>query len=168
MLEPIAALPSKFAQAKETTSRAEIMDEARQRLQDLGSARDTSDRFLYSAANPIGEECFRECHFSIGEELINQVATDAEPWIDLWRDNYAFVASRVAAGLRALFEKAPLRNGAIPLPAFMRHCEALKMPLTGPAMVALAHLAFQEVKSGAFARRMRARPERGGMGTDGG
>jgi hypothetical protein len=158
LLQPIAALPSKFAQAKDTSSRAEIMDEARRQLQNLGTARETSDRFLYSAANPIGEECFRECHFSIGEDLINEVASDAESWIDLWRDTYAFVASRVAAGLRALFEKAPLQNGALPLPAFLRHCEMLKMPLTGPAMVGLAHMAFQEVKA-AFRDRMRNRPE---------
>ena len=158
LLQPIAALPAKFAQAKETSSRAEIMDEARRQLQQLGTARETSDRFLYSAANPIGEECFRECHFSIGEELIDEVTTEAEPWIDLWRDNYAFVASRVAAGLRALFEKAPLQDGALPLPAFLRHCAMLKMPLTGPAMVGLAHMAFQEVKA-AFRERMRDRPE---------
>ena len=134
------------------------MDEARRQLQSLGTARETAGRFLYSASNPIGEECFRECHFTIGEELINEVTTDAEPWIDLWRDNYAFVASRVAAGLRALFEKAPLQNGALSLPSFLRHCEMLKMPLTGPAMVGLAHMAFQEVKA-AFRERMRNRPE---------
>ncbi|HEV2841229.1 MAG TPA: hypothetical protein VGW39_07900 [Chthoniobacterales bacterium] len=158
VVEPIAALPAKFAQATETSARAEIMDEARRQLQDLGAARTTASRFLYSASNPIGEECFRECHFSIGEDLINEVVTDAEPWIDLWRDSYAFVASRVAAGLRALLEKAPPGNGALPLPAFLRHCEMLKMPLTGPAMVGLAHLAFQEVKT-AFRERMRDRPE---------
>ncbi|MEY2490900.1 MAG: hypothetical protein QOC70_2842, partial [Verrucomicrobiota bacterium] len=158
LLQPIAALPSKFAQATETSARAGIMDEARRQLQNLGTARETSDRFLYSAANPIGEECFRECDLSIGEDLINEVTTEAEPWIDLWRDNYAFVASRVAAGLRALFEKAPLQNGVLPLPAFLRHCAMLKMPLTGPAMVGLAHMAFQEVKA-AFRERTRERPE---------
>jgi hypothetical protein len=157
-LQPIAALPAEFARAEETSRRAEIMDEARRRLQELGTARETSDRFLYSAANPIGEECFRECHFSIGEDLMNEVTAEAEPWIDLWRDNYAFVASRVAAGLRALFEKAPLQNGALPLPAFLQHCAMLKMPLTGPAMVGLAHMAFQEVKA-AFREQMRDRPE---------
>jgi hypothetical protein len=158
LLQPIAALPSRFAQAGDTPTRAEIMDEARRQLQNLGTARETSDRFLYSAGNPIGEECFRECHFSIGEDLIDEVTTHAEPWIDLWRDNYAFVASRVTAGLRALFEKAPLQNGTLPLPAFLRHCAMLKMPLTGPAMVGLAHLAFQEVKA-TFRERMRGRPE---------
>jgi hypothetical protein len=157
-LQPIAALPGKFAEATPTAVRGEIMDDARRQLQNLGAARLGSDRFLYSAANPIGEECFRECGFSIGDKLINEVAIDAAPWIDLWRDNYAFVASRVAAGLRGLLEKAPMKNGALPLPAFIRHCEQMKMPLTGPAMVGLAHLAFQEVKA-AFREQMRNRPE---------
>jgi hypothetical protein len=158
LLEPIAALPRKFAENEETNSRIEIIDEASQRFEELGAARKTADRFLYSAGNPIGEECFRECGFSIGDKLINEVAIDAAPWIDLWRDNYAFVASRVAAGLRGLLEKAPMKNGALPLPAFLRHCEQMKMPLTGPAMVALAHMAFQEVKA-AFREQMRNRAE---------
>ena len=158
LLKPIAALPAKFAQAKETTARAEIMDDARGRLENLGAARNTPDRFLYSAGNPIGEECFRECHFSIGEQMLNEVATEAAPWIDLWRDCYAFVASRVSAGLRGLLEKAPRENGAVALPAFLRHCEQLRMPLTGPAMVGLAHLAFQEVKA-AFRELLAERPD---------
>src|SRR5204862_1781917 len=142
LLQPIVALPSKCGQVKETATRAEIMDDARQRLENLGTARESSDRFLYSAANPIGEECFRDCHFSIGEDLINEVVVEAELWIDLWRDTYAFIANRVAAGLRALFEKAPLQNGSLPLAAFLHHCTTSKMPLTGPAMVGMAHLAF--------------------------
>lgn len=158
LLRPIAELPGKFAQAEQVSARAEIMDDARQQLQDLGTARESKDRFLYSATNPIGEECFRECHFSIGEDLINEVVVQAEPWIDLWRDTYAFVASRVAAGLRTLFEKAPCQNGTVPLPAFLRHCAMAKMPLTGPGMVGLAHLAFQEVKA-AFREQMRDRAE---------
>src|SRR5204862_7827398 len=76
LLQPIAELPSKFAQAKETTARAEIMDEARRRLENLGAARESSDRFLYSAANPTGEECFRECHFSLGQDCINELAIE--------------------------------------------------------------------------------------------
>jgi len=158
VLEPIVTLPGEFARASTTVARAQIMDEARRLLQNLGAARPGADRFLYSASNPIGEECFRECGFSIGENLINEVTRDAEPWIDLWRDCYAFIASRVAAGLRGLLEKAPLQNGALPLPAFLRHCEHLRMPLTGPAMVGLAHLAFQEVKA-AFRERVRQRPD---------
>src|SRR5437588_257285 len=134
------------------------MEDARQKLQSLGASPATADRFLYSASNPIGEECFRECGFTIGEDLVNEVARDAAPWIDLWRDCYAFVASRVSAGLRGGLEKAPTKNGAVPLPAFLRVCEQIKMPLTGPALVGLAHMAFQEVKA-AFRQQIASRAD---------
>ncbi|HEV8185973.1 MAG TPA: hypothetical protein VGP40_08465 [Chthoniobacterales bacterium] len=147
LLQPIAALPDRFAVTTETQPRIAIIEEATQRLEALGTARKSSDRFLYSAGNPIGEECFRDCGFLINDRLLNEVAVDAEPWIDLWRDCYAFVASRVAAGLRDLLRSAPVQNGAIALPAFLRHCELMKLPLTGPLMVGLAHRAFSELKT---------------------
>jgi hypothetical protein len=145
--EDIAILPLDFARAEETPARVEIMEEARQRLQDLGGARDTTQRFLYAATNPIAEECFRESAFEIPEAMTDELARDAAPWIDLWRDTYAFVASRVAAGLRNLFQTAPIQDGAVPLPCFLKHCEMQKLPLTGHGLVALAHIAFQEVKA---------------------
>ena len=148
-LQTLADLPGKFARTAEPLARLAIIDEATERLEKLG-AHKAATRFLYSATNPIGEECFRECHFSISEDLINEVAIDAAPWIDLWRDNYAFVASRVAAGLRALIEQAPRQNGVLPLPAFLRHCAQAQLPLTGPGMIVFAHNAFREVKD-AFA-----------------
>jgi hypothetical protein len=156
-LRPVAAAPELFASSPEPLARLAIIGEASQRLEALG-ARKEATRFLYAATNPIGEECFRECGFSISGSLINEVAIDAAPWIDLWRDNYAFVASRVAAGLRGLFEQAPRQNGGVSLPAFLRHCAQMKMPLTGPGMVAFAHLAFQEVRN-AFRDRMQDRAE---------
>ena len=152
-LQPLAALPEKFARTAEALGRLALIDEATARLEKLG-AHKTATRFLYSATNPIGEECFRECNFSISDDLINEVAIDAAPWIDLWRDNYAFVASRVAEGLRGLLQQAPLQHGALPLPAFLRHCAALQMPLTGPGMIAFAHNAFQEVKA-AFSENLQ-------------
>ena len=79
--------------------------------------------------------------------MIDEVAREAEPWIDLWRDSYAFIASRVAAGLRGLFQTAPVKNGHVPLPAFLQHCERQKMSLTSHGLVALAHIAFLELKS---------------------
>ena len=148
-LQSLADLPAKFARTTELQTRLALVNEATDRLEKLG-AHKVGSRFLYSATNPIGEECFRECHFSIGEHLINEVAIEAAPWIDLWRDNYAFVAHRVAAGLRALFEQSPLQNGALPLPAFLRSCAEAQLPLTGPGMIVFAHNAFQEVKT-AFA-----------------
>jgi Lantibiotic dehydratase, N terminus len=155
ILNPIGELPQRFAKTLETKDREAIMDETRNRLQTLGAAPKATDRFLYSAANPIGEECFRESNFTIHEELINEVPNEAGPWIDLWRDSYAFIASRVAAGLRQILEKVSnQKDTALPLPAFLRACEAAKLPLTGPGLVGLAHLAFQEVKAG-FRERMK-------------
>ncbi|MDQ3198729.1 MAG: lantibiotic dehydratase family protein [Verrucomicrobiota bacterium] len=154
ILRPLVALPKTFANTPNPIDRVVIIDDALSRLAKLG-AQKTASRFLYAATNPIGEECFRETNFSIGADLIDEVAREAAPWIDLWCDNYAYVASRVAAGLRGLLEKAPLQNGAIALPAFLRHCTERQMPLTGPGMIAFAHNAFREVKA-AFAENLQS------------
>jgi hypothetical protein len=156
LLQPISQLPETFVRTTDTALRMKIIEEAETRLDSLGVARKAGGRFLYSAANLIGEECYRECHFSIGEELIDEVAVDASPWIDLWRDCYCFIADRVAAGLRGLLTKAVPQGGALPLPAFLRHCENLNMPLSGPGLVGLAHIAFQEIKA-AFREMIRDR-----------
>jgi hypothetical protein len=155
LLQPIAALPGEFVRQTQTASRVKLMSKARALLQELGSSRANAGRSLYSAINPIGEECYRECGCAIAPQLINEVATDAAPWVDLWRDNYAFVASRVAAGLRAVLEKTSIQqDAAVPLPAFLRACEAANLSLAGPGLVVLAHAAFQEVKA-AFRERMK-------------
>ncbi|MGI8431551.1 MAG: hypothetical protein ACR2MW_04570, partial [Chthoniobacterales bacterium] len=156
-LQSLAELPKRFAATDAVPERVALIDEAAARLEDLGAEK-TATRFLYSATNPIGEECFRECGFRISERLLDEVTNDAAPWIDLWRDNYAFAASRVAAGLRGLFEKAPLQQGALPLPVFLRHCAEARLPLTGPGMVAFAAFAFQEVKA-AFAETFASRAD---------
>ncbi len=156
-LEALAALPRKFAAAA-TPERARIMDEARHALEQLGSSRTSTNRILYAAINPIGEECVRECGFSLGHDLLDEVARDAAPWFDLWHDSYCFIASRVAAGLRAIFAKAPQRDGAVPLPAFLSASAAARLPLQGPGLPALAHLAFQEVKA-AFREQFKNRLE---------
>ncbi|MEP6686406.1 MAG: hypothetical protein ABJB22_06475, partial [Verrucomicrobiota bacterium] len=158
VLRPIADSAEQFAVENDASSRIQIMQQARERLDQLGIARKLSDRSLYSAGNPIGEECFRKTDFAISETLAAEFVADAEPWIDLWRDCYAFVAGRVAAGLRKLFETAPVKNGAVALPAFLRHCATQKMPLTGHGLVALAHVAFQEVKVG-FQKQLSSRAD---------
>src|SRR5260370_10950386 len=84
--------------------------------------------------------------------MLDEVVTDAERWIDFWRDNYAFVASRVAAGLRLVLDK--VGKNALPLPAFLRACETARLPLTGPGLVGLAVMAFQEIKA-AFRERLK-------------
>jgi hypothetical protein len=155
IIEPIAALPDLFARTSSTAARQEILDEARSHFSAIGIEREAGERHLYSARNPIGEECFREAHFRIDSAMLDEVAIEAAPWLNLWRDSYAFIASRVASGLRSVFEKMPTANGAVPLPAFLRDCESARLPLAGPGLVALAHLAFQEVKA-AFRLMMEA------------
>jgi hypothetical protein len=157
-LQPIGELPRKFGETEDTAARIQIISEADQRLQQLGALPTTGSRFLYTAGNPIGEECYRESHFVIGQDLLGEVAGEAALWIDLWRDSYAFVASRVSVGLQAIMQQAPTKAGVMPLPAFIHLCERLRMPLTGPALVGLAHLAFQEVK-GAFLKQVGNRAE---------
>jgi hypothetical protein len=154
ILEPLAELPQRFAAARETNERRAIMKDANSRLSSLGATRESTGRALYSALNPIAEDCFKETHFEISQRLIDEVANDAEPWIDLWRDSYAFVASRVAAGLRAVMEKSGATSGVMPLPAFMQACDAAKLSLTGSGLVALSVMAFQEVKA-AFCKRLQ-------------
>ncbi|HEY3662657.1 MAG TPA: hypothetical protein VGL24_05840 [Chthoniobacterales bacterium] len=152
-LQPFVAAAVEFARVAEPASRVALIEQTTEGLEALG-AHKTASRFLYAATNPIGEECFRETGFTISEILINEVAINTAPWIDLWRDNYAYAASRVAAGLRGLLEQAPLQDGAIALPAFLHHCAELRMPITGPGMIAFAHNAFREVKA-AFAERLQ-------------
>lgn len=154
ILQALVDLPQKFVATTDTQDRQSILDEAQTSLQSIGAELKHGDRFLYAASNPIGEECFRECHFEINESLIDEVTVQAEPWIDLWRDSYAFIASRVAGGLRGIMEKAGSKSGVMPLPAFMQACETAKLPLTGPGLVALSVMAFQEVKA-AFRKRLQ-------------
>ena len=152
ILQPIDELPKKFAGANSVAARAQIMDEANAKLAELGASRE-STRFLYAATNPIGEECLRDCNFEIDRDLIDEVAVEAAPWIDLWRDNYAFVAHRIAGALRDILVK--MERDTVTLPSFLRACEDAKLPLTGAGMVALAHMAFREVKA-LFHKRMEA------------
>jgi len=154
ILQRLIELSSKFVASTDIEDRQWILEETQTSLQSIGAKPKQGDRFLYAASNPIGEECFRECHFEINESLIDEVTVQAEPWIDLWRDSYAFIASRVGAGLRGIMEKAGAKSGVMALPAFLQACETAKLPLTGPGLVALAVMAFQEVKA-AFRKRLQ-------------
>jgi hypothetical protein len=152
LAESLMKSATDFAQTTDLSERKEIMSEARAKLSGLGAKRKPGQRSLYAAVNPIAEECLRDCQFEISETLIDEIVNEAGPWIDLWRDNYAFVASRVTAGLRMVFDK--MGKNALPLPAFLRACETAKLPLTGPGLVGLAVMAFQETKT-AFRERLK-------------
>lgn len=153
LAEALLQLAADFAGEQEPARRREMLGRARSQFGSIGEGK-TGQRSLYSAINPIAEECFRASEFVLEQLILDEVAVDAEPWIDFWRDSFAFVASRVAGGLRMILEKAPTRNGALPLPAFLRVCEMAKLPLTGPGLVGLSVMAFQEIKA-AFHLRMQ-------------
>ena len=154
ILQELGALPAQFAGSDSVADRQAMLNDASIRLRALGAERAAGDRFLYAAANPIGEECFRECNLRLSAEVIGEVAEEAEPWIDLWRDVYAFVASRVAAGLRQILELSAPETRVMRLPAFLEACQSARLPLKGPGLVALATMAFLEVKA-AFRQRLR-------------
>ena len=145
-LQPIAALPAKFAAYRRALSRLSIVEEATDRLDELG-AQKTASRFLYSATNPIGEECFRECHFSIGEELINEVARGSRA---LDRSLARQLCLRRQSRRCRITGASSANAAAGKSRTVARFSAALrgdaKMALTGPGLVVLAHLAFQEVK----------------------
>lgn len=153
LAESLLKCAADFAETTQPPQRQEILSAARDRLLQLGAERKPGKRSLYAAVNPIAEECCRDCEFEISEALLDEVVTEAKPWIDFWRDNYAFVAFRVAAGLRMVLEKAG--KGTLTLPAFLRACEMAGLPLAGPGLVDLAVPAFQEVKA-AFRERLKA------------
>ncbi len=145
--DEIAELPRRFDTTTDSNERQQLLSQAYTSLRSAGAAERTGHRFLYAAVNPIGEECFRECNFAISERLIGEVPAEAALWIDFWRDTYAFIASRVAAGLRQIMEQAAPGATSVPLPAFLHMCETARLPLTGPGLIGLAVLAFQEVKA---------------------
>ena len=132
LLQPLATLRTKFASTTDSSTRGEIMQQARRRLDEMGVVAQSSQRFLYNASNPIGEDCSLVSHFSISEKMIDEVAREAEPWIDLWRDAYAYIASRVAAGLRSLLQTAPVKDGRLPCPLFsdIAKCKRCRSPAT--------------------------------------
>ena len=155
ILDNFGQAAAKFCANTEVVNRQRILDDTRVRLETIGATFKAGDRSLYSASNVLAEECSRDGEFRISEALIDEVPAEAGLWIDLWRDSYAFVASRVAAGLRRIFDQAPAgQNGALPLPDFLRYCEQAKLPLQGPGLVALSVMAFREVKA-AFRERLR-------------
>ncbi|HET7823955.1 MAG TPA: hypothetical protein VFK90_01425, partial [Anaeromyxobacter sp.] len=117
-----------------------------------------AQRTLYRGSNPVGEECLRECRFALGRAAAEEVVRDATPWLDLWRDVFAFAAYRANEKLAAIHAAAGPRDGAVPLPAYLEATARAGLPLTLPGIPSLAHVAFREVKA-AFAAAMAGRAD---------
>lgn len=158
ILVSLMKLPTRFVETVDVLERLNLMNQAWQILGALGAEQKSERRFLYSAGNPIAEECARGGKITVSERLFEEFVRDAEPWIDLWRDTYAFVASRVSAGLRALLQQASEGGSPVSLPAFLHHCQSQGLALEGPGMVVLAATAFNEVRA-AFSAGMDGRTD---------
>jgi Lantibiotic dehydratase, N terminus len=138
VLERLVAAPARFASADTATRRA-IVDATTGELAALGRAGRDRGRSLYAATNAIGEDCVRECHFTLGAELAAQFLSDATPWLDLFRDTAAHAWRHVSRRLLELHASAPAN---ISLTGFLRHAGL------GPDTVAkLANEAFREVQA---------------------
>ncbi len=159
-LAALAELPAAFAREGSADRRRDLVRRARAALADVGvhAAAAAPQRTLYRASNPILEECTRECGFVLGGDLAGEIAGEAAPWLDFWRDTYAFVAHRVNEKLRALLATVAGPDGAAPLPAFLRAADAANLPLGFNGLPTLAYVAFQEVKA-AFRAAMSGRPD---------
>ncbi|HET8542154.1 MAG TPA: hypothetical protein VFL83_19915 [Anaeromyxobacter sp.] len=157
-LAALADLPAAFAAHATPAGRREAMGRARAAVAELRGAHAAPQRVLYRGANPILEECARDCGLVLGEALADEVTRDAAPWLELWRDTVSFVAHRVNEKLRALHRSCAAPGAAVPLPAFLRAAEVAGLPLATSGLPALGFLAFLEVKA-AFRDAMAGRPD---------
>lgn len=158
-LAALAAVPAEFERETDPGRRRGLVQRVRARLGELGAPAaqaGPAQRTLYRASNPIAEECARDCGFVLGGDAADEIARDAAPWLDLWRDVFAFVASRANARLAALHAAAG--GGAVPLPAYLRAAEGAGLPLTLNGLPGLAYMAFLEVKA-AFAEATAGRAD---------
>jgi hypothetical protein len=145
-LEAIAELAERFARELDPKSRQELMQSVRSALLELGRQAKERKRLLYTAANPIGEECARDCGFAIGGDLAEQVLADAEPWFDVFADTVAFVRARVLLRLRELYESAPRSRGRVSLPGFLTYVRTRGFALDADGVARLGADAYAEVK----------------------
>lgn len=158
LLDGLAGVPAAFEREAEPGRRRALVQQIRAVLAELGAKAAPAQRTLYRASNPIAEECLRPCEFVLGGDAAEEVTRDAAPWLDLWRDVFAFAAHRANAKLAALHAAAAPRAGAVPLPAYLRAAEAAGLPLTLNGLPGLAFMAFREVKA-AFAEATAGRDD---------
>ncbi|MEO8700895.1 MAG: lantibiotic dehydratase [Kofleriaceae bacterium] len=155
VVEAITGAPARFADA-DTDGRLAIVAETEAQLAALGRTGKTRGRALYAATNPIGEDCVRECHFTLGGDVAAQFVGDAAPWLDLFRDTAAHAWRHVSRRLTELLASSPTTS----LPGFLGHAERAGVPLAADGVARLANEAFREVQA-VFERHFEARADAG-------
>ena len=159
--QPIAALPAKFAQATETLcARSKSWTKRGERLQrSRRGARDSAPLSLFRG-QPDRRRMFSRMPF-LDRRGLDQRSRDRGRAVDrsLARHLRLRREPRRRRLARSLRDSADCKMARCRCPRSCGTASMLKMPLTGPAMVGLAHMAFQEVKA-AFRERMRDRAGR--------
>lgn len=158
VVQSLVELVRRFGATDDYGERRTIMQRVYAELAALEIKSKTGTRELYVASNAIGESCSRACTIVIPDAMVNQLTHDAAPWFDLWRDTYAFTASRVATRLRELHASAPRRNGRTEWLRFVRHAGDHGLDLLADAIPRLAHDAFEEVEQ-VFTNSLGARAD---------
>ncbi|HWM86243.1 MAG TPA: hypothetical protein VNO33_10410, partial [Kofleriaceae bacterium] len=157
-LGEMAEIQDRFAGETDPARRHEMMDAVAGRLGELGREVKTRARALYAAANPIGEECLRECGFALGQDVADRLVRETGPWLDMFRRVIALAHARALGRVRELAMAAPRARGGLSLPALLRHAEAAGAPLAGDGIGRLAREAFGEVER-AFWAAVADRPD---------
>ncbi len=147
LLEQLVAAAGEVERTEELAARRAAIDRVRQLVQSVGATLPQRTRKLYSAFNPIVEECARECNLVVGRRHFEQFERDARPWLDLWMDTYSLAAASAFAPLVELYRTAPRRDGEVSLPAFLGHCERGGRNLRAAALAAIGNEAFATVKA---------------------
>lgn len=151
-IEGLARLPREFAAADEPTARRALMEQARRALTEMGGGLRGPKRTLYTASNPIAEECHRDCNLVLGGDLAEQLAADVGPWLDLWRDVIGYVCLHVNEHLSRLYQSAPAGSRRS-LATFLRYCESQGASLTGDGFSRLVRSHYQRLQR-AFGERV--------------
>jgi hypothetical protein len=159
-LAALSAVPGRFAAEGSVAARRGILAEARRLLDAAGAGPPAQEgqRALYRGSNVVGEKCARPPALALGADVARDLAERVAPWLDVWRDTYAFAAHRANERLRAVHSAVAGRGGAAPLPAFLAACKAAGLPLDGIGIPALGALAFAEVRA-AFREALAGRPD---------
>lgn len=156
-LEAIASDAEAFAQSRQPRERRQLLERVAARAVRVGgSAPPDGGSRLYAAHNAIGEHCELAGEVVIAPAQADEIAQDAAPWFDFWRDSYRLAAARISQALGAIFRGAAPGSGRIPLSRFAALCKEANLPLrTGRKRIAAE--TFDEIRA-ALAAQLSGRP----------
>jgi hypothetical protein len=146
-LEHLRALAGELGTTDGAPRRRAVIARFRAALAELGVAERDRGRTLYSAGNPISENCFRECGIELGAREVDRLIADASPWFDLFHDAYALAVARAFDRYREVAAAAPRHAGRLSYAALVAFARTRDLDLeTDAALVRIANETFAEIK----------------------